>query len=343
MKKWDSYFCIPQMIIQDRQKQISQPAITFHTFPAINVNFMPNSIVFGSCFYQLLPWSPLNSIKIMKPQLMLWNGDNVYADAIGFEASYRQLNERKDFTELCKIVPMMAVLDDHDYGYNGANSHNPNKDIACEFFSSFWSQGLPAGGGTYSKRNFKYLNLNLQIIMLDVRYFANHTTRGGFGLSHDTSLTLLGKAQWNWLEHALSQPATLNIICSPIQYAASVSMGADCWANIPHEQNKLRELLKHKSTSNLVLSGDMHIGDMQMDCNGVYDITSSGMTHSSWFQNAPPSTSRSPSFVPYRGINFGSLYIDKTIENELHVRVQIHDINGNVVRGPYKVASLKLD
>ena len=59
-------------------------------------------------------------------------------------------------------------------------------------------------------------------------------------------MTLLGDAQWKWLEEQLQVPANLRIIASSIQTLA-FEKGMENWGNVPHEQQRLFELLKkHK-------------------------------------------------------------------------------------------------
>ena len=89
----------------------------------------------------------------------------------------------------------------------------------------------------------------------------------------DESTTILGAAQWVWLEKVLQEPAELRIVVSSIQFAPEAH-GGECWANFPHEQKRLLSLLKGQKA--LVLSGDRHWCEFSK--NGVFDFTSSSMT-----------------------------------------------------------------
>jgi len=117
---------------------------------------------------------------------------------------------------------------------------------------------------------------------LDPRYFRSPMNKvakdkamlGGTSVpTDDATTTILGEAQWRWLEKVLREPAELRIIVSSIQFAPEAH-GGECWANFPHEQQRMLSLLKGRKA--LVLSGDRHWSEFSRD--GVFDFTSSSMT-----------------------------------------------------------------
>ena len=103
----------------------------------------------------------------------------------------------------------------------------------------------------------------------------------------DESTTILGAAQWAWLEKVLKEPAELRIIVSSVQFAPE-AQGGECWANFPHEQKRLLSLLRGQTA--LVLSGDRHWCEFSQ--NGVFDFTSSSMTQKPPRGTPPPNTHR---------------------------------------------------
>lgn len=135
--------------------------------------------------------------------------------------------------------------------------------------------------------------------MLDTRYFRDELPRntekkqpgtvGWYRPTTDTGKTLLGEAQWKWLEEQLQVPADIRIIASSIQVIAS-EKGMENWGNVPHERKRLFDLLKkHKADHTFAISGDVHFTELsKMDAGGYpfYDFTSSGMSHTSksWAQ-----------------------------------------------------------
>ena len=89
----------------------------------------------------------------------------------------------------------------------------------------------------------------------------------------DETTTLLSAAQWAWLEKVIQEPAELRIVVSSIQFAPAAH-GGECWANFPHEQQRMLKLLKGHQA--VILSGDRHW--CEFSHNGVFDFTSSSMT-----------------------------------------------------------------
>jgi len=97
---------------------------------------------------------------------------------------------------------------------------------------------------------------------------------------------MLGETQWNWLKNQLqNSKATYTIIVSSIQFL-SAEHGFECWGNMPHELDRLENLLSTTKTKNaIILSGDRHISEISKkevtDLDyPLIDFTSSGLTHS---------------------------------------------------------------
>lgn len=324
---WSREFCFPT------KKRIPHmgvnPNTTEHVRAPLRVDRIPTTIAFGSCFHPLLSVSPLMHITKLRPDVMLWMGDNTYADFIGLDAAYALLFQRTDFQSVLRAVPSIACLDDHDYGGDEVDASNPWKGYAVSLFSRYFNQQVPIGGGVYSTTLFSDGTHTLQIIMLDVRYHRSHIPRNNVGdyiVSDDAALTFLGEEQWNWLDSALSKSGVdLHVVCSPIQFVSDPPVG-NMWGILPNEKARLQSALKGCSGHAIVLSGDSHYGDIQL-ADGILDVTSSGLTHGGLFVRAPDSAARVGE--PYLGRNFGVLHVDLT---SCTVRAEIRDVNGIIVR-----------
>jgi alkaline phosphatase D len=138
---------------------------------------------------------------------------------------------------------------------------------------------------------------------------------------------MIGEEQWKWLEDQLSEPADLRIIASSTQFSITHN-GYEAWANFPHEQNRMLDLIKKTKANGVVfISGDVHYAEIsKLSSKGIYpiyDVTSSGIT-STW-DFATPNDNRIDGAVMEN--NFGLLKIDweKSIPE---VTMQIHDVNG---------------
>jgi alkaline phosphatase D len=99
----------------------------------------------------------------------------------------------------------------------------------------------------------------------------------------DPEKTMLGAAQWQWLEMQLKQAADVRLIVSGIQVVAE-GHGWESWGNFPHELEKMRQLVQKTQAKGVIfLSGDRHIGAVYKSKTNnhypLYELTSSGMTH----------------------------------------------------------------
>jgi alkaline phosphatase D len=95
----------------------------------------------------------------------------------------------------------------------------------------------------------------------------------------------LGAEQWKWLEAELGKPADLRLICSGSQFSIEYN-GYEAWANFPHEQKRMLELIKKTKASGVIfLTGDVHYAEIsklqEEGAYPIYDVTASGIT-STW-------------------------------------------------------------
>lgn len=252
-------------------------------------------IAFGSCADQNRPqpfWSP---ILAFKPQLFLMIGDNVYGDVSSgalteLRAAYDRLAAIDGFRRLRANVPVLATWDDHDYGANDAGADFPYRAGVTRLFREFW--GVPASDrdGIYDAHMFGPPGRRLQVILLDTRSFRSELRptdrRGAPGKERylpdpDPAKTMLGAAQWAWLEQQLRQPADLRLIVSSIQVLAD-GHGYERWGNLPTERRRLIDLIGATRANGVVfVSGDRHIGALYLRIDGapypLYEITSSSL------------------------------------------------------------------
>ena len=102
----------------------------------------------------------------------------------------------------------------------------------------------------------------------------------------DSTATVLGEVQWQWLENQLNDSDTdFNFIMSSIQ-VLSGEHGFETWGNFPLEVDKLENLIAQSGANGvIILSGDRHISEFsRANIDGLsyplVDFTSSGLTHS---------------------------------------------------------------
>jgi alkaline phosphatase D len=293
------------------------PALGFISVQAADETPLQD-IVFGSCL-DTHDHSMLDRTLTLPRDLFIFMGDNVYADKGGIpmmQEKYALLKSSRFFRGL-KDKPILATWDDHDFGLNDGGSEYPQKK---ETQAEFWNWlDEPADSlrrqqeGVYHAQSFGPVGKRVQVILLDTRYFRSSLKKvpkekamlGGTSVpTDDETTTILGAAQWAWLEKVLQEPAELRIVVSSIQFAPEAH-GGECWANFPHEQKRLLSLLKGQTA--LVLSGDRHWCEFSK--NGVFDFTSSSMTQKHPRGTPTPNKHR---IVPttYHLPNVGFLSID---------------------------------
>lgn len=258
-------------------------------------------IAFGSCIDQNKPQPIWGTILAAKPDLFIFGGDNVYASDQPFrldrlETAYSALAANPGFSKLRQTVPHIAIWDDHDYGKNDAGAEFADKQIAKDAFLRFWQ--IPTSDARHQRDGLYHAQITgapgqrLQVILLDVRWARSpwkptdqRDAPGKERYVPDPSpgKTILGEAQWQWLEAQLRQPADLRLIVSGIQVVTN-GHGWEGWGLFPLERQRLYRLIASTQAQGVVfLSGDRHIGALYAEPSaGPYpllEMTSSGMTH----------------------------------------------------------------
>jgi alkaline phosphatase D len=301
-------------------------------------------IVFGSCIKQDLPVPILYTMRKERPDLLLFIGDNIYADTEDMQVmrdKYAKLAANRDFQSLRAACPTMATWDDHDYGVDDGGADYAKRDDSQTEFLDFWQvpEDSPrrARQGIYDARIFGPAGQRLQVIVLDTRYFRSplktgtRRVGGPYYPDRDESKTMLGDAQWQWLEQQLRQPAELRLIVSSIQFLASAA-GQETWANLPRERQRLLDLIKTtKAAGVFFVSGDRHWSELSMINDAsypIYDLTSSSFNQIHP-RGTPTENLHRISETTYHRENYGLIKINWQTPDP-QVTMQIKDIEGGV-------------
>ncbi|OWQ90441.1 hypothetical protein CDN99_13915 [Roseateles aquatilis] len=317
-------------------------------------------IAFGSCAKQSKPQPIWRAIGAAKPDLFVFLGDNLYADARD-EATLRQRYAEfmavEPLQAFRRATPHIAIWDDHDFGDDDEGADYPLKQLSQRLFCDAW--GEPADSprrradGVYQSYVYEAFGRRIQVILPDLRFnrtalTADPSLKSSYGAmvlraklsgqpmtgwyvpDDRPEATLLGQAQWQWLEAQLRVPADVRLIGSSVQFAADGS-GWECWANFPRERARLVELIRRTGAEGVVfLSGDMHYAELSsVDVPGGYplwDATSSGLTEV-WDIPTPNRNRRSAVIA---ALNFGVVDIEPVTDNpdDLRLRIQLCDVDG---------------
>jgi alkaline phosphatase D len=223
-------------------------------------------------------------------------GDIIYADTEDMEvmqSKYLKQKRTDGYQKLRKETQIIGVWDDHDYGVNdgdkGYLKKRESKELMLDFLDVPKDARVRNRPGAYQAFTFGPEGKKVKILLLDGRYFRDflipNPSRKSRYLPNEEG-DMLGEKQWNWLEEQLTgSDADLHIIVSGVQ-VIPMEHPYEKWANFPSARKRFFQLLAKTQPPNVfLLSGDRHLAEMsRLDLKGLphplYEITSSGMTHS---------------------------------------------------------------
>lgn len=322
----------------------------------------PTVIAFGSCGHQDVPQPVLALAAELKPDAFIFLGDNIYGDTESMDtlrAKYEMLASRPEFQKLKTATTLFATWDDHDYGWNDAGRHYAFKKESKEIFMNFFGdQGDSTIGdheGIYHTVYLERAGKKIQIILPDLRTFrdkllpynGNRKNDTGYNYELDYSpyttadSTMMGEDQWKWMEEQLKVSADLRIIGSSTQFGITHN-GYEAWANFPHEQKRMTELIQKTKANGIVfITGDVHYAEISKlivpGLYPLYDVTASGIT-STW-DFATPNDNRIDG--PVMENHFGLLTVDWN-QPDPEINFQIIDVkNERRINRSIKLSELK--
>lgn len=243
------------------------------------------------CLRQNKPAPALARYAQHGADLVLWVGDNMYADTndpAAIARCYEQLAKLPNFDRVQAMAPSLVTWDDHDFGDNDRGGDYAIKFESKELFRHFWGleNVVPQDrAGVYYSRTIEVGAHRLQVILLDVRF-----ERG----KPDGSADILGGAQWQWFAEQLGQPADLRLIVSGTQILLPKEAGSETWDEYPKSRQRLIDLLREKRVERTIfVTGDQHYGEVsrQRDTLG-YDLVE--------LQFAGVNQTEKPEFHPLR-------------------------------------------
>jgi len=308
----------------------------------------PFTVAFGSCArVERYPIQPIwTALQARNPNLMLWLGDNVYADTLDpkiLAECYQRQRGLPEMQQFIRAVPQLAIWDDHDYGLNDSDKSNPIKVESLEIFRRYWANpayGLPHTPGVF----FSFGYGAVDFFMLDNRYHRDSP------LAPDgPDKTALGAEQKNWLKSQLrASRATFKIIASGQPWNDEKGPGGESWEAFSHERAELFTFIREANISGVVLlSGDNHVGELNClteSKNGGYDLFEAS--------GSPLAQDPSVSWLNYRNIlrmrqvyfsgsNFGLLAFDFT-QKDPTLTITLHDVQGNSLWSPLVLRASEL-
>ncbi len=302
-------------------------------------------IGFASCLHQNKPMPIFETIKAENLDLFLLMGDNVYGNSVSEDLKELRLAyeiQKQNFKKLDLNIPIEAIWDDNDYGLGDGGKEYRLKEKSKDLFLDFWNilkdDPRRKRSGLYHEIIKEYKGKSIQILILDTRTFRDNLkptdVKGAVGKeryipSLDSSLTMLGDEQWQWLSQKMYTSTDYRFIISSIQFLA-IGHGWECWNNFPYERERLIDLIDRSNVKHTVLlSGDRHRGghyELKTKSNKIIsEMTSSSL-------NVPYSNSEEPGPLRIGGTyskeNYGLIQM---YESKDSLSVMLKNIKGEVI------------
>jgi alkaline phosphatase D len=245
-------------------------------------------IALGSCYWAPDPEEPprarpnpdygiFTAMAAMRPDLMLWLGDNVYlrdmdtSTRTGLLSRYAHNRALPELQPLLASTHQYAIWDDHDFGPNDSDRSYRDKQISREVFDLYWGNpgaGIEGSPGITTRFDWS----DVEFFLLDNRWNRSPNMRS------TGRRQVLGEVQIDWLIDALaSSRATFKVVVSGGQVLNPVRT-AETYANFPEERLELLRRIEEEGVDGvLFVSGDRHFSELsRMERPGsfpLYDLT----------------------------------------------------------------------
>ena len=278
-------------------------------------------ILFGSCNKEDQAQPLWKDLTQENGDIFLWLGDNIYGDSEDpevLQAKYDKLNDNAGYRRFKSNIEINGTWDDHDYGVNDGGKEFPAKELSQQLMLDFLEipKDHPRRNrqGVYDRFSINQHGINIDVFILDTRYFRDPIVGVKGKFKGDSKGTILGKAQWKWLDEELGKSeADIHIFLSSIQLIAE-EHGWEKWANFPEQKTKFLDLVSsHNINHPIILSGDRHSAEIsEQYYNGYtfYDITASSLNKGRAAKPEPNKFRLNGSDIVFKP-NYGVLEISK--------------------------------
>ncbi len=230
-----------------------------------------------------------DSLKAVAPDVVFCIGDAVYIEeTIGEiiipeesppEKIWRRFVETRqalDFFRFERLIPMMAIWDDHDFGHNGSGESFRYKFDSKLCFETFFprprnSERFEPGPGLA----FRWDAFGTRFIFLDGRFFRRNASLGASG-------THWGVMQKGWLQTQMAASPHPIWLLNGCQFLGDWIFNDSVIRNHPEDLKWLFERMRGSGPPVTLFSGDVHYSEIVQlppaDVGGAfYEITSSSM------------------------------------------------------------------
>ena len=318
----------------------------------VSTHAAPQKILFGSCSHQDKAMPILDAVNRENADLFIFLGDNIYGDTENMQdmaQKYKRLGQNPGIKKLRDTTDTIAIWDDHDFGENDAGVEYPQKESARKLMLDFWNE--PKDSARYSRKDGIYTaymygekHQKVHVILPDLRWNRDKLNAvskaeymfkrrpknmGPYSPSDVKNASMLGEAQWQWLESELQKPSAIKVIGSSLQLLPEFT-GWESWANFPKDRARLLSLIKKYQVNGvIIISGDTHWGEMSKVTTDLdyplWEVTSSGLTEE--WKDVSPNKHRVGEFT--NKVNYGELLIDWQ-QTDPTIKLSLKDVNGEI-------------
>ena len=207
-------------------------------------------------------------VQAQRPDLLLLIGDNVYADARAGQkippeeitpgliwTRYVETWLTLELFRMKRLIPSVAIWDDHDYGINNGNRTFRYRSEALAIFDAFYSQEAMRGSlerGPGIARVFKAWGQ--QFLLLDNRSF--RSPKGEKPQTH------FGREQADWTLEKLRAFAGPSILVSGDQWFGSYHTFESYEGDHPDDFSEFISRIRATGRKVFFVSGDRHLTEL---------------------------------------------------------------------------------
>lgn len=275
----------PNEIFQLVLRNSNNEVIDRREFQTLSESSNPK-FVFASCMddgrHESAIWTDLLA---QEPDAIFFIGDAVYADNGKKEGEstpdrlWRRYCESRRTLEIYyskKLVPVIAMWDDHESGVGNPDVDYPFLEAAQINFKKFFPQNTNYcryfSQGPGMSAHFRWSGQ--EFLLLDDRSFRQKKT-----INPDD---YWGQAQTQWMKSCLSANRGTNWIVNGVQFFPKIFWKESLSQNGPKSLKELTNFIRDTKSKVVFVSGDMHYSELTKIRSSVlgytgYEITSSSM------------------------------------------------------------------
>jgi phosphodiesterase/alkaline phosphatase D-like protein len=251
-----------KLLVQDKKKKVLDERF----LKTVDLNKKNARIGFMSCMNDSFgdmrdAWQAAASVEV---DYLFFIGDSVYGDMLWLHGPnylwrrYVNTRAKLPFYHWKNLTPVIAIWDDHDFGKNDRGGDYEHKDVAYEYFQTFFAQEPLENdqvflNGFGNSRYFQAFGQNF--VFFDSRFYRGLTNSAG-------QKGFLGVEQIDWMSKVIyDRPKpTLAITGSP--FYGRLQKTASYQVNAPEEFEYFKQKMRGWGVPAMFIAGDLHYSEV---------------------------------------------------------------------------------